>query len=140
MGAFEYLCFLALEKLLKYENYNITFEPELLTLKVFKDLYKRDKAGSITLKRVNLYNPLYYLISSYEGYNTSTAAPYWYVRSGLFQNSDILTSSVNLYLALSGYRKIKEVDYQTVWGMGEVKELTDKNIEEIFDWIKFKAQ
>ncbi len=104
------------------------------------DLYKRDKAGSITLKRVNLYNPLYYLISSYEGYNTSTAAPYWYVRSGLFQNSDILTSSVNLYLALSGYRKIKEVDYQTVWGMGEVKELTDKNIEEIFDWIKFKAQ
>ena len=31
-------------KLLKYENYNITFEPELLTLKVFKDLYKRDKS------------------------------------------------------------------------------------------------
>lgn len=31
-------------KLLKYEGYNITFEPELLTIKVFKDLYKRDKS------------------------------------------------------------------------------------------------
>ena len=31
-------------KLLKYENYTITFEPELLTLKVFKDLHKRDKS------------------------------------------------------------------------------------------------
>lgn len=29
-------------KLLKYEGYNITFEPELLTLKVFKKLFMRD--------------------------------------------------------------------------------------------------
>lgn len=31
-------------KLLKYEGYKITFEPELLTLKVFKALHKRDKS------------------------------------------------------------------------------------------------
>ena len=30
-------------KLLKYEGYKLTFEPEILTLKVFKELYKRDK-------------------------------------------------------------------------------------------------
>lgn len=30
-------------KLLKYEGYNLTFEPEILTLKVFKRLYMRDK-------------------------------------------------------------------------------------------------
>lgn len=30
-------------KLLKYECYTLTFEPELLTLKVFKKLYQRDK-------------------------------------------------------------------------------------------------
>lgn len=30
-------------KLLKYEGFNITFEPELLTLKVFKKLHQRDK-------------------------------------------------------------------------------------------------
>lgn len=30
-------------KLLKYEGYNLTFEPEILTLKVFKKLFTRDK-------------------------------------------------------------------------------------------------
>ena len=30
-------------KLLKYEGYNLTFEPELLTLRVFKKLFTRDK-------------------------------------------------------------------------------------------------
>lgn len=30
-------------KLLKYEGYKLTFEPEILTLKVFKKLYTRDK-------------------------------------------------------------------------------------------------
>lgn len=30
-------------RLLKYEGYKITFEPEILTLKVFKKLYTRDK-------------------------------------------------------------------------------------------------
>lgn len=31
-------------KLIKYEGYNISFEPEILTLKVFKALHKRDKS------------------------------------------------------------------------------------------------
>lgn len=30
-------------KLLKYEGYNLTFEPEILTLKVFKKLHQRDR-------------------------------------------------------------------------------------------------
>lgn len=30
-------------KLLKYEGYNLTFEPEILALKVFKRLYQRDR-------------------------------------------------------------------------------------------------
>lgn len=35
-------------KLLKYEGYTLTFEPEILTLKVFKDLHKRDKSKDKT--------------------------------------------------------------------------------------------
>lgn len=31
-------------KLLRYEGYTLTFEPEILTLKVFKKLYQRDKS------------------------------------------------------------------------------------------------
>lgn len=102
------------------------------------DLYKQDKTGYITLKRADLYNPLYYLLSSYEGYNTSTVAPYWYIRSGLFQNSDILTSSVNLYIALTGYPKVEDVDYQVVWGMGEVNGITDDDFPQIFEWLSSK--
>lgn len=30
-------------RLLKYEGYNLTFEPELLTIRVFKKLHQRDK-------------------------------------------------------------------------------------------------
>lgn len=30
-------------KLLKYEGYNLTFEPEILTIKVFKKLHQRDR-------------------------------------------------------------------------------------------------
>lgn len=33
-------------KLLKYEDYNITIEPELLTLKPFKQIWDRDKSNS----------------------------------------------------------------------------------------------
>ncbi|MBQ8482082.1 MAG: hypothetical protein IJ532_06065 [Alphaproteobacteria bacterium] len=102
------------------------------------DLYKQDKMGYITLKRANLYNPLYYLLSSYEGYNTSTVAPYWYIRSGLFQNSDILTSSINLSIALTAYPRVKDVDYRVIWGMGEVDKITDKDFPQIFEWISSK--
>lgn len=31
-------------RLLKYEGYRLTFEPELLALKVFKDLYNKDRS------------------------------------------------------------------------------------------------
>lgn len=31
-------------RLLKYEGYKLSFEPEILELKVFKDLYKKDKS------------------------------------------------------------------------------------------------
>ncbi|MBR1600100.1 MAG: hypothetical protein IJ677_00825, partial [Alphaproteobacteria bacterium] len=104
------------------------------------DLYKQDEICNITFKRTNLYNPLYYLIPSYEGYNTSTVAPYWYIRNGLFQNSDILTSAINLSIAIRGYRSVKDADYQTVWGMGEVKNLSDEDMAEIFKWISDKIK
>lgn len=33
-------------RLLKYDNYTLSFEPELLSLKVFKTLHKRDKTAT----------------------------------------------------------------------------------------------
>lgn len=118
------------------------------TAKVFKnvpqgkeftaDLYKQDRFGYITLKRVNIYNPLYYLLSSYEGYKTSTVAPYWNIITGVFQNAEPLTSSVNLYLAANHHPDVKEAKFDPVWGMGDVKEISPKDRKEFISWIAEK--
>ena len=102
------------------------------------DLYKRDIAGNTTTMRVNMYNPLYYLVSSYDGYNTSTVAPLWRIRAGLWQTNTILPTSVNLFLAVKNYPGVKEVDYEAVWGMGDVKEISPEDKKEFISWISKK--
>ena len=99
------------------------------------DLYKRDKNGYSTIKRVNMYNPLYYLLSSYEGYNSSDVAPFWYIQSGLFQTTAPLTSAINLILAVEKMKNVKYVDKQIVWGMGDVERITDENRKSFINWI-----
>ena len=118
------------------------------TAKIFKntpqgrkaenDLYKRDIAGNTTTMRVNMYNPLYYLVSSYDGYNTSTVAPLWKIRAGLWQTSTILPTSVNLFLAVKNYPGVKEVNYEAVWGMGDIKEISPKDKKDFISWISEK--
>jgi hypothetical protein len=49
------------------------------------DLQSVDKFGSSTEYRMNMYNPMYYLSDHYKGYNTSTVAPYWKIRTGIDQ-------------------------------------------------------
>ena len=102
------------------------------------DLYKRDIVGNTTTMRVNLYNPLYYLIPSYDGYNTSTVAPLWRIRAGLLQTHTILPISVNLFLAVNNYPGIRDVDYEAVWGMGDIKEISHKDRKEFISWISKK--
>ena len=53
-------------KLLKYEGYNLTFEPEILTLNVFKRLFMRDKTkdklameNGFTVIRIDVDYPNY---------------------------------------------------------------------------------
>lgn len=119
---------------------------DLHTAKIFKntptekeygtDFYKRDRNGYNTLKRLDIYNPLYFLVPSYEGYRTSTVAPYWRIRSGLFQNHNILPTTINLYLAINNYLKGENIDYKMVWGMGDIKEIRNKDRTEFIEWIK----
>lgn len=102
---------------------------------ITQDLNKRDSAGYTTLQRINLYNPLYYLLPSYGGYNTAKAAPFWYIKDGLFRDDDILTAPVNLYLALSACKDVKKVRYDEVWGMGSVSGITDADRKDFAGWI-----
>ena len=99
------------------------------------DLYKRDKNGYATIKRADMYNPLYYLLPSYEGYNTTDVAEFWYIRSGLFQTKYPVISAINLILAVEKMKNVKYVDKQIVWGMGDVERITDENRKSFINWI-----
>lgn len=121
---------------------------DALTAKVFKntsqnkvfttDLYKQDKTGNTTLKRVDMYNPLYYLLSSYDGYKSSTIAPYWHIRTGVFQTTEPLTSSINLFLAVNNHPDVKTAELNAVWGMGNITKIQKKDIIEFIHWINPK--
>jgi endo-1,4-beta-D-glucanase Y len=65
--------------------------------------------------RLDMYNPMYYLSSYYQGYKTSSVAPYWRIRTGINQGDTALTTETNLSLALGQYSGVKNVDFATVW-------------------------
>ena len=56
--------------------------------------------------RLNMYNPMYYLIDYYNGYNTSDVADYFRINSGIFQSDTGNVVEMNLYLALLNYGKM----------------------------------
>ena len=85
------------------------------------DFQKTDFAGNTVETRMNMYNPLYYLMPYYKGYKTSKVAKYFRIRTGLSQTDTALTTEVNLALALKKYCGDKNVDFETVWAMGHVK-------------------
>ena len=85
------------------------------------DLATTDELGVSMSMRVNMYNPLYFLLDSYVGCGTSRVADSWRIRSGIYQSDTSLTTEVNLALALA--MSDKNVDFATVWaqenGMAE---------------------
>ncbi len=86
-----------------------------------EDFVKTDYAGNTVETRMNMYNPLYYIMPYYKGYKTSKVAKYFRIRTGLSQTDTALTTEVNLALALKKYCGNKNVDFETVWAMGHVK-------------------
>ncbi|MFR5875047.1 MAG: subtype A tannase [Eubacterium sp.] len=99
-----------------------------------EDLAKTDSQGNTVDVRLNMYNPLYYLNDYYEGYNTSTVAKYWRIRTGINQGDTALSTEVNLALALEEYGA--DVDFETVWGQGHVEaERTGNSTENFISWV-----
>ena len=82
------------------------------------DLQAVDALGNGIEYRMNMYNPMYYLLASYEGYGTSTPATYWRIRTGIEQGDTASTVEVNLALALQAYDGVQAVDFATVWAQG----------------------
>jgi hypothetical protein len=84
------------------------------------DLALKDAEGTSMEDRVQMYNPMYYLSSYYQGAGTSTVAPHWRIRTGIKQPDTALNTEVNLALALKGNSAVKDVDFATVWDQAHV--------------------
>ena len=100
------------------------------------DLSKRDSEGNTVDSRLDMYTPLYYLLESSDGYETSKVAKYWRIRTGIAQGDCALSTEVNLALALEDYEAVESVDFETVWGAGHtMAERTGNSTENFISWV-----
>ena len=84
--------------------------------------------------RVNMYNPMYYLIDYYEGYQKSDVADYFRINTGIAQSDTGNVVEMNLYLALLNYGK--NVEFTTVWEKQHVEaERTGDATTNFISWI-----
>lgn len=101
-----------------------------------EDMGNVDALGVTTETRQNMYNPMYYLSSAYEGYGTADVARYWRIRTGIEQGDTASTVEVNLALLLKQYTDVQDVDFETVWGQAHVEaERTGGSTENLIAWI-----
>ncbi len=101
-----------------------------------EDLGKKDSAGNTVDTRLDMYTPLYYLLESSEGYETSEVADYWRIRTGIAQSDTALTTEVDLALALENYEGVEEVDFETVWGAGHtMAERAGDSTSNFIEWV-----
>ncbi|BCY11403.1 hypothetical protein L3i22_064910 [Actinoplanes sp. L3-i22] len=100
------------------------------------DFAKTDTVGQAMAARVNAYTPLYYLNAAYAGYQKSTVAKHWRIRTGIMQGDTANTTEVNLALALQNYG-VGDVDFATVWGLGHtMAERTGEATTNFIAWVK----
>lgn len=100
------------------------------------DIASTDKFETTIQQRLNMYNPMYYLSNYYDGYGTSTVATFWRIRTGIDQGDTALTVETNLALALQQNATVKDVDFETVWGLGHtMAERTGDSTTNFVDWV-----
>lgn len=100
------------------------------------DLQALDKLGNGIQYRQNMYNPMYYLLPYYEGYQTSTPATYWRIRTGIEQGDTATTVEMNLALALENYDGVDSVDFATVWNQGHtMAERSGDSTTNFINWV-----
>lgn len=101
-----------------------------------------DAVGKTVETRLMMYTPLYYLLDNTTYYNgggsgSSTAAPYWRIRSGIKQEDTALNTEMNLALALQAHSSVKSVDFETIWGQGHTEaEDSGSASSNFIAWVK----
>lgn len=114
-----------------YSDWNAAYVEAYAT-----DLTALDKLGSSIATRMDAYNPMYYLLPYYKGYQTATVAPYWRINTGIQQGDTANTVEMNLALALNMYPSVNDVEFTTVWGQGHTKaERTGSSDANFIAWV-----
>ena len=83
------------------------------------DLSVKDSLDKTIKERAEMYNPMYYLNSYYDGYKSSNVADYFRINTGITQGDTSNVVEMNLYLALLNYGK--NVQFTTVWNQGHTQ-------------------
>ncbi len=114
-----------------YSDYDSSYSEDYTA-----DLDETDSLDNDTYYRQNMYNPMYYISDYYDGYETSTVATYWRIRTGITQGDTALTVETNLALALEQYDSVESVDFATVWNQGHTTaERTGDSTTNFIEWV-----
>jgi len=119
------------DKYAQYSDWNASYVSDYSS-----DLAASDILGTSVQTRVDMYNPMYFLSSYYDGYGSSTVAKYWRIRTGIDQTDTALTVEANLALALQSNSNVKDVDFASVWGLGHTTaERTGDSTANFISWV-----
>ncbi len=100
------------------------------------DLIELDSLETDMITRMRMFNPLYYVSGTYDGYGTAAVAPHWRINSGIFQTDTALCTELNLSLALKHYDGVADVAFTPVWGQGhELAEESGTAEENLVAWM-----
>ena len=117
------------EKYAQKEGWKDTYPEEYLN-----DFGDMDSIGNNVTTRLNMYNPMYYLIDYYGGKGTSDVADYFRINTGIAQSDTGNVVEMNLYLALLNYGK--NVKFTTVWEKEHVEaERTGTSTANFISWV-----
>lgn len=119
----------------KYAQYQ-DFDPALVS--AYQEYQTSlDDLGKTSLTRQDMYNPMYYVCRSYEGYGTSNVASHWRIRSGIAQGDTSVTTELNLALALNQDLRVQDVDFAAVWAQGHTTaERTGTSTGNFIQWVR----
>lgn len=100
------------------------------------DFKKQDALGYTVLQRMDMYNPMYYILPSSRGYRTGKVTPIWRIRSGINQGDTSLTTDINLFLALNKYPGVQRIDFMPIWGLKHVEaEASGDAQKNLIEWL-----
>lgn len=76
-------------------------------------------------------------MESREGHKTANVAKYWRIRSGIEQDTNSVTTEINLDLALKACDGVESVDFETIWGRNHetAERKNGDDVTSFIDWV-----